>query len=132
MKASLPDIEKAIRANFVINPDGKFLETGGDRIDLRLKSGARMVFIGLAMAYGHRVEDILQYVTMDLREFNSLFAKYHDLNESGRAKYEHRKLQGKKTYTEAEAYDLDLRTYRKTILVNNHILITKLQRVNMI
>lgn len=132
MKASLQDIERAVRANFVIVPGGKFLETGRDRLDLRLKSGARMVFIGIAMNSGHRIEDILAYVKMDLREFNNLFSKYHAYNDSGKKKYLNRTLAGKKAYDQAAALDVDLRIYRKTILINNYILNLKRQRVNII
>jgi len=132
MKASLQDIEQAVRANFVINPDGKFLETGIDYLDRRLKSGARMIFIGVAIGCGHRVSDILRYVQMDLREFNNLLAKYHSYNDMGKEKYDRRKKEGKRIYDQAAALDVDLRIYRKCILINNYILNLKRQRVNML
>lgn len=132
MKASLTDIEFAVRANFVINPSGKFLETGVDYLDRRLKSGARMVFIGIAIGCGHRVSEILRFVQMDLREFNNLLAKYYSYNDMGRDKYEKRKKEGKKVYDQKAALDVDLRIYRKCILINNHILNIKRNRVNML
>lgn len=132
MKASLKDIEKAVRSNFTIVSDGKFLETGGDRGERRFRSAARMVFVGMAPAFGHTVEEILQYTNIDVREFNSLFTKYHEYRERGKKKMERRCVQGRKRYTEMEGHDPDLRIYRKTILITNHILTIKRQRVNML
>lgn len=91
-----------------------------------------MVFTGIAMAYGHRIEDVLTFLDMDIREFNTLLARYHAFNDSGYEKYAKRKAEGKKHYDTASAYDIDLRIYRKTILIKNHILTIKRQRVNLL
>src|ERR1051326_2645279 len=105
MKASLQDIEKAVRSNFLVVSGGKVLEMGGGREEERMKSGARMVFLGIAMACGHSVEDVLSFLDMDIREFNTLFARYHELNDSGQEKYLRRKASGMKHYDTASAYD---------------------------
>lgn len=131
MKASLIDIEQAIRANFVINPDGKILETGGDYLDLRLKSGARMVFIGIAMACGLRVDDIRKHLQMDIREFNNLLQKFYQCCDRGEEKVEERKSKGIKGYDQNDLFDIDLRIYRKKMLVLNYLYHFKRQRANI-
>jgi hypothetical protein len=120
MKNSLTEIERAVRANFVINHDGEFLEAD-DKVERDMKFAARMVFIGVSMTSGHSITDILAHSGIGLAEFNKLLRIFHSHLREGNVKAEERHKEHKVQYAQTEAFDPHLRIYRKTLLVNNYL-----------
>lgn len=123
MKIELTDIEKAIRANFVLRKDStKILET--DREKEKNSYGAgRMVFVGIALRLGYKRPEICEHLKMTITEYNGKAKSYRQLYEAGLKKTQEKP---KKRYEQGEFVDLDLRIYRKTVLVKNYL--TSLQR----
>jgi hypothetical protein len=127
MRPTLNDIEKAVRSNFVMNPDSsKFLETD-DRIERDNKSAARIVFVGVACEYGLRYKEVCAHSDMTITEYNALLRRFRIHLAQGREKDIHRDKE--KHYNQAESIDSDLRIYRKYILVRNCIEILKRKRL---
>jgi hypothetical protein len=127
MRPTLADIEHAVRANFVINPNGaKKLETD-DKREWHTKSAGRMVFIGVALENGIRREEICAHIDMSTYEYNGRLMHFREHLAKGQKKNAQRS-RGKK-YDQEEALDLDLRIYRKYILVKNCIEILKRKRL---
>lgn len=119
MRPTLRDIDKAIHANFVLNPDGgKYLETD-DRIERHFKGAARIVFVGVAVENGFQHEGICEHLQMTVKEFNGKLSQFRERLQSGRAKNSRRKQENR--YDQEEALDFDLRIYRKYILIRNCI-----------
>jgi len=113
---SLGNIEKAIRANFILNPDGhKFLEAD-IKYEKDMASAARIVFVGIAVSAGHKRRDICEYIDMTPYEFNSKQAKFKQHYADGAEKM---KAGGVKAYD--DALDPDLRIYRKANLIKNYL-----------
>lgn len=123
MKIMLIDIEKAIRANFVLRKESrKILET--DREKEKNSYGAgRMVFVGIALQFGYKQPEICAHLKMTVTEYNGKAKNYRLLYEAGKTKTQEKPI---KRYENGESIDLDLRIYRKTVLVKNYL--TSLQR----
>ncbi len=129
MNISLLDIERAIRANFILSKDGKkYLETDWYH-EYHSSGAARMVFVGVALGFGFRMEEICDHLEMTLTEFNGKQRKFRELYDAGNSKTALLKKQDKNTgsYEQETAFSLELRIYRKTILVRNYL--ASLQRV---
>lgn len=118
MRITLHDIEKAIRANFILRKGShKMLET--DREKERNSYGAgRIVFVGIALKLGYKQPEICAYLDMTLTEYNGKAKNYRLLYEAGRAKTLEKP---KYRYEQGEFNEQDLRIYRKTLLVTNYL-----------
>jgi hypothetical protein len=129
MSITLDDIEKAIRSNFVINKEGKkILETVYDWESNSLYT-ARIVFVGIALQHGFSMEPICQHLDMTYKEYTGKVKKYKQLLRLGEQKYFRIQHQGLK-YDKDITDNLDLRVYRKQILINNYL--NNLQHVPII
>jgi len=116
MKPSLADIEKGIRANFILNPNGnKYLEAD-EKAERDMKSAARIVFIAVAANAGHKAADICDYVDMTLLEFNHKLSKFRSYYREGKTK-----TNSLTCYHQMDSFDPDLRIYRKYNLVTNYL-----------
>jgi hypothetical protein len=111
MSYPLSDIEKAIRANFIIVPDAKkFLEVAMGTHRHQGNAG-RMLFVGLA--YGqHPYDDIIRYSKMSLYDCSTLARNFNQYYARGKTKSENKS---------APFDDPDIRIYRKTLLVRNYL-----------
>jgi len=116
MRPTLNDIERAIRANFIINPEGgKFLEA--DIVYERdMKGAARIVFVGVAAGLQFRNQEICTYIDMSPFEFTSKLKQFKELYERGESMM---RKEGMKCYD--DAVDKNIRIYRKTNLVRNYL-----------
>ncbi len=116
MIPSLSDIEKGVRANFILNPKGnKYLEAD-EKVERDMKSAARIVFIAIAANAGHRAAEICDYVDMTLLEFNHKLAKFRVYYREGQEK-----TQQLSSYHQLDSFDPHLRIYRKYNLVKNYL-----------
>lgn len=111
-------IEKAVRANFILDQDGKFLQTRRDR-ESHSKSIGRMVFIAVAQELGHSKGDICMCVGIGEAEYELKLANHKILFELGRQAFE--KKAGKPLdYNKKDVRNYELRVYRKTLLVKSY------------
>lgn len=129
----LADIERAIRSNFIL-AEGK--ENGGKKLttnwyyESHNYSTARMVFVEMAIAchFGHK--EICTYLEMTIRDFTALRKLYRELYKEGRRLYEAISL-GTMEYSKELSQSLDLRVYRKTLLVMNYLNLLHRQRMEL-
>lgn len=120
MKITLSDIEKAVRANFLLKKDGKkLLEVEDNR--KRCLGAARIVFVGVALANTHRQEEICEYLDMTVTDFNSKVKRFRKLFEGGVKKISTRTNTKARTYDENWNLEIDIYIYRKTVLVKNYL-----------
>lgn len=119
MNITLVNIERAIRANFILAKDGnKFLETDWYH-EWHSKSAARTVYIGVALLHGHKQEHICEHIDMTVHEYNARLAEFRERYSKGQRKEKERNKEEK--YGQDDALDLDLRIYRKYKLVTNYL-----------
>lgn len=116
--ASLIDIEKAIRANFVLNPDGKMYLEADPVVERDFKAAARIVFVGTAIAHGYKAAEICEHINMTLFDFNSKALRFRQHYRSGEEKA---RSKPHNQYQQKDAFDGDLRIYRKYNLVRNYL-----------
>lgn len=131
MTITLIDINAAIRANFILT---KGTENGGKPLttdwyyESHSFSTARMVFVAIAVLCQFKPDQVCTYLDMSFSEFNAHRKKYRGLYREGEKKYEGIK-KGELTYDKSMTNNLDLRVYRKTLLVTNYL--KNLQRKRM-
>jgi hypothetical protein len=123
MNITLTDIEKAVRRNFVLKHDGAKLETVYDW-ESNSRETARLVFVGIAIERGFHMDDICAFLDMNFKDFLSKCQRYKDYLHSGHEKVEEMKRMNvplHRVLDKIGADALDMRVWRKTILVNNYL-----------
>lgn len=130
----LETIEKAVRANFVIDKAAKKpLMTPWNWIT-KCRGSARTVFVGIALEQGYKQWDIRRYLKMSPSEYESQLIRYKKFMIEGSQKFEEVK-QGlhsnhdKRFKTESRRIiyedwvcnDIALRIYRKSLLVKSYV-----------
>jgi hypothetical protein len=120
MSITLADIERAIRANFVLAKDGrKILETEYEWESNSLYT-ARLVFVGIACQLNFPMEQICHHLDMPYKEYVGKVSRYKEHMITGKEKYA--RILSKELMYDKEVKDMiDLRVYRKTILINNYL-----------
>jgi|HubBroStandDraft_2_1064218.scaffolds.fasta_scaffold00002_13 hypothetical protein len=120
MRISLNDIEKAIRANFILSKEGNRLLEADYYYEWHALGAARIVFVGAAIAAGYGQQDICLYIDMSLSEYNGKLRKFREHYKRGSSKAAEIKA-ARRQIAELDAKDIDLRIYRKYVLVNNYL-----------
>lgn len=121
MIPTLSHIEKAIRANFILSKTPvRFLETDPEK-ERDTRTAARMIFVGVALSHGWRQQDICKHLDMTVHEYNGKLREFREHLQEGERKYLEKVACKRTKYEQLEAFDLDLRIYRKYQLINNHI-----------
>jgi len=129
---TLADIEKAIRANFIIRKDeqntGHYKQLVVEDSRKRCLGIARIIYAGMAVGYGHRHEEVCRHIEMSIEEFNKNTRRFRELYTDGELKAggEHKKRIYKRDAN--WNIELDLYLYRKTLLVKNYLASLQLQR----
>lgn len=121
MNVSLHDIEDAVRRNFVLKIGGTKLESVYDW-ESNSSQTARIVFVGVALDRGFRSDEICDYLDMNFKDFLSKSQRYKIYLQSGEEKVMEMRsmhLPLHRTLDKEGADALDMRVYRKTVLINN-------------
>lgn len=121
MRITLFDIEKAIRANFILAKDGKCLLEVED-IRKRCPAAARIVFVGVALDHEHKTQEICDYLDLTLTDFNSKIKRFRKSIETGAAKMNKKRETGNLVYDDNFNLEVDMYIYRKTVLVRNYLI----------
>lgn len=120
MSPTLHDIDRTIRSNFVLRKlPTKPLETDKEW-ESRSPNTARLVFVGVAAQYGFTMADICAHLQMTSTAYLGMLTRFKELMITGKHKYElivTRELQYEKEIVEI----IDLRVYRKVVLIKNHL-----------
>lgn len=131
MIITLSDIEKAVRANFLIRKDeqntGHYKQLVVEDSRKRCLGIARIIYTGMAVGYGHRQEEICRHIEISIEEFNKNTRRFRELYTAGEIKSGTEK---KRIYKRDANWniELDLYLYRKTVLVKNYLASLQLQR----
>jgi hypothetical protein len=127
MRVTLADIDKAVRANFIIDPHGsKYLDADRKK-EWHFSGAARVVFVGIALENQFRQEAICDHLDITITEFNGKARQFREHWEMGKVKNLERKRANR--YDKEEALDQDLRVYRKSVLVRNCVEMLKKKRL---
>lgn len=127
MRLTLTDIDRAVRANFMLSATAsKYLEAD-DTKEYHFKTAARIVFVGVAVENGFKYDRICDHLSMTVTEFNAFQRQFKEHLQEGRIKNGRRKKDNR--YDQGEALDFDLRIYRKYVLVRNCIEYLKRKRL---
>lgn len=123
MTLSLNDIESAIRRNFVLDESGgKLLESNADW-EANSTQTARVIFVGIALEQGYHVDDVCAYLGISGKRCLRNAVRYRELIKAGKYKLAELKRGGMPLHLVLDktemADSLDIRIYRKSILVNN-------------
>jgi hypothetical protein len=123
MNVTLKDIENAVRRNFVLKPEGEMLETVYDW-ESNSSQTARLVFVGIAVERGYHMDEVCAFLEMSNYDFHSKTTRFRDYIISGRMKIADMKRKAlplHRVLDKPGADALDMRVYRKAILVNNYL-----------
>lgn len=120
MTPTLHDIDKTIRSNFVLRKlPSKPLETEKEW-ESRSPNTARLVFVGIAEQYGFSMNDICDHLRMTNKDYLGLLSRFKELMITGKHKYE-LVTTGELRYEKDIVEIMDLRVYRKVVLIKNHL-----------
>ena len=118
---SLHQIERSVRANFVIDHhSNKLLKTNRDTTHGN-GSIARIVFIGVAVEHGYTKDDICAFIGMTNDEYCRKLRMYEQFIDSGRNKFYQMRAKDMAARKRRAADDIDFRVYMKKGLVENYI-----------
>lgn len=123
MNLTLQDIEIAIRRNFILKQDATMLLQTESDWEAYSDQTARVVFVGVAADRGFSMDEVCEYLDISVKQYLNKVGKYKDWLRVGKGKVEVLKRKGKPLHLLLDkgsmADSLDLRIYRKTMLVNN-------------
>lgn len=120
MTPTLPDIDTTIRSNFVLRKmPNKPFQTDREW-ESRSQNTARLVFVGIADQYGFSMQQICDHLQMTGKDYLGHLSRFKDLMVTGKRKYEQVST-GELRYEKDIVEIMDLRVYRKVVLIKNHL-----------